>query len=132
MPMEITRNEAKRLMEGAAIGVTRWYDGACPHAVGGQVLLAFGHGPDGKPNIVAKGTVVSVRPFEVRERRANTPEAREEAAKEGWASPAEWWGHFTLMYGELPDSAVLHRIQLRVEARVDGAQDTGEAMPMLK
>lgn len=132
MPLELTRNELVKVMGGTSIGITRYYGGACPHEVGGTVLLAFGKGDDGRPAIVAKATLVSARPFEVRERRENTAEAREEAAKEGWASPAEWWGHFAMMYGELPDSAVLHRLQLRLEQRVEKVADTGNPMPMLQ
>jgi hypothetical protein len=132
MPMELTRNELARLMAKTSIGVTRFYNGPCPHEVGNKILLAFGKDGEGRPQIVARATLMSVRPFEVRDRRANTAEAREEAAKEGWASPAEWWGHFSMMYGELEDSAVLHRLQLSVENRVEQVADSGHPMPMLQ
>jgi hypothetical protein len=132
MPLELTRNELAKLMEGSSIGVTRYYGGDCPHAVGEPMLLCFGKGDDGRPAIVAKATLVSVRPFRVKDRRANTPEAREEAQKEGWATPAEWWGHFERLYNAIDEDEVLHRLQLRIENRVESVQDTGHPLPMLQ
>ena len=132
MPLDLTRNELAKVMAGEAIGVTRYYGAGCPHSPGDELLLSFGTDPQtGKPAIVAKTEVVSVRPFELRERTENTPEAREEARKEGWASPAEWHGHFERLYGELPETAVLHRLQLRMKARVEQVADVGVSHPML-
>jgi len=131
--MELTRNEVAKVMDGTAIGVTRYFPAECPLKAGDEITLAYGvDQATSHPTIVAKATVIGVRPFTVRERRDNTTEAREEARKEGWASPAEWWGHFEIRYGTLPDEAIVHRIQLRVEDRVEaaGVPDAGQ-MPML-
>lgn len=129
MPLELTRNELAKVMSGEAIGVTRFYGGECPHEVGGRVLLAFRSDPGATPEVVVEATLVSVRPFTVKERR----EDHEEAQKEGWTNAFEWWGHFERMYTRTwLDSDVLHRLQLRVDQRVENVKDSGDALPFLK
>jgi hypothetical protein len=128
MPMDLTRNEVAAVMKGEAIGVTRYYGGQCERQPGDEILLTFGTGND----VVAKATVVSVRPFRYRDRAENTAEAREEARKEGWASPMEWAEHMRRLYGELPEGAMVHRIQFRVDVRADQVPDNAAKHPMLE
>jgi hypothetical protein len=128
MPLELMRNEMQKVMSGESIGVTRYYGAQCPHKDGDQVLLAFRPGPGIEPEIVVKATVVSVRPFRVKDRR----EDHAEAQKEGWATAYEWWGHFERIYSRIwADGDIVHRLQLKVEARVEKAEDSGDALPML-
>ena len=132
MPLELMRSEMTKVMSGESIGVTRYYGAECPHKAGDTVLLAFRPDPNAEPEIVVKAQVVGVRPFLVKDRRENSQEAREEAQKEGWSTPFEWWGHFDRIYSRVwEDGDIVHRLQLRVEARVEKVEDSGNPLPML-
>lgn len=130
--ISVSRPELAKLMAHESIGITRYYPGGCEWEPGDTVRLAWTEAPGDRtqrPTIVANAKVMSVRPFEWRERAVPSAAADEEARKEGWENAIVWATFFERLYGELEDADIVHRLQLRIEKRVDQVHDNGETMP---
>jgi len=112
-----TRTETRLIVEGKCAGVVRRYErGACPHAVGSQIVFSSKFLPwlphdDDRSIPFAQGTIVSVRPGTVGQFRKD----QRLAETDGFANGPVWHGHLNQLYKGIGDDASVYHITFKLE-----------------
>ena len=95
------------IVGGRANGISRRYDGGCPHQTGKGVILATNGG-----EAYAACTIMSIRETTLDLRRSDD----ELAQRDGFSNSTSWINHWNEMYG--PVDGKVYRLQLRIDEKL--------------